>query len=80
VSLPELDSGPSAPTLAYSFDELPAPVCKPLIPAVMPPRKELARFPMVPKALAAVDIAEEPADARAFPSCDASSNPIPEAL
>jgi hypothetical protein len=35
---------------------------------------------MVPKALVAVDIAEEPADTRAVPSCDASCNPIAEAL
>jgi hypothetical protein len=56
------------------------PVFKPLIPALIPSSKELARSPILPKALVAVDIADEPAEARAVPSCDASCNPIAEAL
>jgi hypothetical protein len=62
------------------LDEVPGPVFKPPIPAVIPSIKELARFPMVPKALVAVDITGEPPEARADPSCDASCSPIAEAL
>jgi hypothetical protein len=62
------------------LDEVPGPVFTPLFPAVISSSKELARFPMVPKALVAVDVTEEPADIRADPSCDASCSPIAEAL
>jgi hypothetical protein len=61
-------------------DEFPGPVFTPLIPAVIPSNKELARVPMVPKALVAVDTIEEPVDTRADPSCDASCSPIAETL
>jgi len=80
ASLPELDSDPSPTTPEDSLPEVPGPVLKPLIPAVIPSSKELVRFPMVPKPLAALDITEEPADARTDPSCDASCSPIAEAL
>jgi hypothetical protein len=75
-----MDWDPSSTTPVDTLDEVPGPVFKPFTPTVIPSSTELARFPMVPKALVAVDITEEPADARADPNCDASCSAIAEAL